>query len=57
LPPKPKDATIGFTGFIPRHIREPVAKQGGKPPNVPKPPDPRPGYTGKREIPDPPPKD
>ena len=43
---RPKDRTPGFTGFIPRHLREPPSKLGGVPANIKRPKDPIVGFTG-----------
>ena len=55
MPPRPKkdETIVGYTGFYPRHIRDPVSKLANViPPGMPKPSDPRPGYTGKHVVPE-----
>ena len=49
---RPKDPTQGFTGFVPRHIREPPAKMGGVPKDIKRPEDPMVGWTGFRPKPE-----
>jgi hypothetical protein len=49
---RPKDPTQGFTGFVPRHIREPVAKMGGVPYDIVRPKDKMVGFTGFKPTPE-----
>lgn len=43
---RPKDPTIGFTGFVPRDLRFPPEKEGGVDKDAPRAKDTMVGFTG-----------